>query len=309
MQLRDILSTALATAPLAVSAAGTLGFAVGNTNPDGSCKVQSDFEADFAAIQSNTAATIVRTYSSSDVYGNPCNTPSQVLPAAKSAGIKVLLGMWPDGGAYDKEKAAVDAADPTSFGDTLYGITIGSEGLYRGTYQVDDLLGWISDMQKDYPNTQLGTADSWNCWNNGSMDSIINSGIQLALANGFAYWQYQDISNATKTYFDDMAQALGHVQEVTGSLDKVHFMNGETGWPGTGGSDAGAAIAGDDNMKTYWQSAVCGLLDWGVDLFWFEAFDEPNKADAIGDDGQVASEKHWGSFDSTRTPKFDMHCS
>lgn len=23
-----------------------------------------------------------------------------------------------------------------------------------------------------------------------------------------------------------MAQALGHVQEVTGSLDKIHFMNG-----------------------------------------------------------------------------------
>jgi glucan 1,3-beta-glucosidase len=61
-------------------------------------------------------------------------------------------------------------------------------------------------------------------------------------------------------------------------------------------------------MKTYWQSAVCGLLDWGVDLFWFEAFDEPNKADAIGDDGVAASEKHWGSFTSDRQPKFDMKC-
>lgn len=94
MQLRDVLTTALTAAPLAVSAAGTLGFAVGNTNPDGSCKVQSDFESDFAAIQSNTDATLVRTYSSSDSFGNPCNTPSEVLPAAKSAGIKVLLGMW-----------------------------------------------------------------------------------------------------------------------------------------------------------------------------------------------------------------------
>lgn len=308
MQLRDILSTALATAPLAVSAAGTLGFAVGNTNADGSCKVQSDFEADFKAIQGNTNAQIVRTYSSSDVYGNPCNTPSEVLPAAKAAGIRVLLGMWPDGGAYTKEKAAVDAANPTQYGDTLYGITIGSEGMYRGTYNGDELLGWISDMQKDYPNTQLGTADSWNCWYNGSMDSIITSGIQLILANGFSYWQYQDISNATKTYFDDMAQALGHVQDVTGSLDKVHFMNGETGWPGTGGTDNGAATASDDNMKTYWQSAVCGLLDWGIDLFWFEAFDEPNKADAIGTNGEPASEKHWGSFNSDRSPKFDMQC-
>ena len=47
-----------------------------------------------------------------------------------------------------------------------------------------------------------------------------------SLANAFSYWQYQDISNATHTYFDDLAAALGHVQEVTGSLDKVHFMNG-----------------------------------------------------------------------------------
>jgi glucan 1,3-beta-glucosidase len=52
-----------------------------------------------------------------------------------------------------------------------------------------------------------------------------------SLANGFAYWQYQDINNATKTYFDDMAQALNHVQTVTGGLDKVHFMNGGTSNP------------------------------------------------------------------------------
>ena len=77
------------------------------------------------------------------------------------------------------EKHAIDEANVTTFGDTLYGITIGSEGLYRGTYQVNDLLGWISSMRTAYPNTQLGTADSWNCWNNGSMDSIITSGIQL----------------------------------------------------------------------------------------------------------------------------------
>lgn len=94
MHLRAILSTAVLATPLAVSAAGTLGFAVGNTNPDGSCKTQSDFEADFKAIQGNSGAKIVRTYSSSDSYGNPCGTPSEVLKAGKSAGIKVLLGMW-----------------------------------------------------------------------------------------------------------------------------------------------------------------------------------------------------------------------
>ena len=94
MLFRAAISTALLAAPLAVSAAGNLGFAVGNTNADGTCKSQQDFEADFQAISQNTQAKLVRTYSSSDSFGNPCNTPSNVLPAAKSAGFQVLLGMW-----------------------------------------------------------------------------------------------------------------------------------------------------------------------------------------------------------------------
>jgi glucan 1,3-beta-glucosidase len=232
MYVRSAITAALAATPLAVSAAGTLGFAVGNTNPDGTCKVQSDFEADFKAIASNSQSTLVRTYSSSDQYGNPCNTPSEVMPAAKAVGFKVLLGMWPDGGAYQKEKAPLVSADLAQYGDTLYGITVGSEGIYRGTYSENDLLGWLGDMQQTFPSVTIGTADSWNGWANGSMDGIITSGIKLILANGFAYWQYQELSNATKTYFYDMSQALGHIQDLTGSLDGIHFMNGETGWPG-----------------------------------------------------------------------------
>lgn len=94
MLFRAAALSALAVAPLAVSAAGTLGFAVGNTNPDGSCKTQSDYEADFKAIAGNTDCTLVRTYSSTDSFGNPCDTPTHIMPAAQSAGFKVLLGMW-----------------------------------------------------------------------------------------------------------------------------------------------------------------------------------------------------------------------
>ena len=216
-------------------------------------------------------------------------------------------------------------ADLEKYGDTVYGVTVGSEGIYRGTYSESDLLDWIDDMRSSFPNTLIGTADSWNGWANGSMDGIINSGIKLILANGFPYWQYQDINNATKTYFYTMASALDHIQQISGSLDDIHFMNGglcshqdlserytdmlaETGWPGDGGDDAGAAKAGDKNMEQYWNEAVCGALEWGIDLFWFEAFDEPNKADAIGDNGVAASEKYWGSFTADHKPKFSMKC-
>ena len=46
MQLRTFVTAALAAAPVAVSAAGQLGFAVGNTNPDGSDDESKDKAAD-----------------------------------------------------------------------------------------------------------------------------------------------------------------------------------------------------------------------------------------------------------------------
>jgi glucan 1,3-beta-glucosidase len=73
----------------AVSAAGSLGFALGTKNADGSCKVQSDYEADFDAIASASSAKVVRGYSASD-----CNSAQNILPAAKAKGFQVVLGIW-----------------------------------------------------------------------------------------------------------------------------------------------------------------------------------------------------------------------
>lgn len=35
-------------------------------------------------------------------------------------------------------------------------------------------------MKKTFPNTKIGTADSWSSWNNGSMDAVIRGPIDLA---------------------------------------------------------------------------------------------------------------------------------
>jgi glucan 1,3-beta-glucosidase len=57
-------------------------------------------------------------------------------------------------------------------------------------------------------------------------------------------------------------------------MDAVEFWNGESGWPTDGGSDFGAAQAGTSAAADYYKKAVCGLVDWGVNAFYFEAFDE-----------------------------------
>ena len=87
MRSTDLLVAVLATAPLAVSAAGTLGFALGMNNPDGSCKQTSDYEADFNALKPYTQ--LVRTYAAGQ-----CDQAQNIIPAAKNAGFQVLLGVW-----------------------------------------------------------------------------------------------------------------------------------------------------------------------------------------------------------------------
>lgn len=79
-----LLGIALATGHTLALKRGTLGFALGTKKPDGSCKVQSDYEDDFDAIKRETGATLVRGYSASD-----CDCAQNILPAAKAKGFQV----------------------------------------------------------------------------------------------------------------------------------------------------------------------------------------------------------------------------
>jgi glucan 1,3-beta-glucosidase len=87
MRVTSLISLALAASPLAVSAMGKMGFAIGSTNPDNSCKSQQDYETDFDVLKGVTE--IVRSYTSGG-----CDTAKNIIPAAKAKGFKVVLGVW-----------------------------------------------------------------------------------------------------------------------------------------------------------------------------------------------------------------------
>jgi len=89
MRVSTIPLIAIAFTPLAVSAAGALGFSLGTKKADGTCKYQADYEADFKTIVAASGSKLVRGYSASD-----CNCAQYILPAAKSQGFKVILGIW-----------------------------------------------------------------------------------------------------------------------------------------------------------------------------------------------------------------------
>jgi glucan 1,3-beta-glucosidase len=259
-----------AAAPL-VAAKGSLGFALGTKLADGSCKYQADYEADFDAIFSASGSKLVRGYSADD-----CNCAKYILPAAKAKGFQVVLGVWPDVDAsFTADRLALSTYVPL-FKDQVYGITVGSETMYRGNFTGKQLLEKIKAVKEDHPTIKkIGTADSWNKFADGTGDDLIKGNVTFILANAFAYWQGKTAGKeAIYTYFDDIQQALARVQMISGSMDKVEFWNGESGWPADGGSDFGAAKAGTSLAADYYKKAVCGLLDWGVNAFYFEAFDE-----------------------------------
>lgn len=136
--------------------------------------------------------------------------------------------------------------------------------------------------------------------------SVANAGGN-SLCNGFSYWQGQELSNSTGSFFDDMAQAFGHIQSVSGSLDKIELWVGETGWP-TAGDKYQNAVPGVDAAAKFFSEAVCGILDWGFNVFSFEAFDESWKPVSVGQDGHVADETHWGVMTADRKAKFSLTC-
>ena len=89
MRLSTLATTVVLTAPSLVSATGILGFALGTKKPDGTCKYTADYEADFDAISKASGSKLVRGYDADD-----CNYAQQILPAAKSKGFQVVLGVW-----------------------------------------------------------------------------------------------------------------------------------------------------------------------------------------------------------------------
>ena len=114
----------------------------------------------------------------------------------------------------------------------------------------------FSGLSAGVPGTPLTWARALKKYGTISLAEALRPGVRVA-TNGFTVDKtFFDSVEAVKTYFDDIQQALGHIQDVTGSLEGFEFWNGETGWPTDGGDDYGAAKAGTKNAEKYYHEAV-----------------------------------------------------
>lgn len=305
MRFSTVAAAILAASPALVSAKGTMGFSLGTKKADGTCKTQQDYADDFDAIKAASGATLVRGYSASD-----CNMASIAVPAAKAKGFQIMLGIWPDvESSFEKDLSAIVAV-ASSYADTIHAVTVGSETLYRGNFTGAELADKIRTVKSKLPKKmKVGTAETWNRLQDGTANDVIPVA-DILLINAFAFWQGASAGNdATKVFFDDVYQAMAHIEKIAGGPDKAPEMFvGETGWPTATGTDYENAKGGLENAKKYYQESYCAILDWGYNAFYFEAFDEPWKPKSVGKDGAAADETTWGAMTSDRKPKFSLKC-
>jgi glucan 1,3-beta-glucosidase len=103
--------------------------------------------------------------------------------------------------------------------------------MYRGNFTGAQLLARIQDTKSALNGDfKVGTADSWNKYQDGTADPLIKGGADILLCNAFSYWQGQTLANSSGSFFDDIMQAFGHIQNVAGSATSgPELWVGETG--------------------------------------------------------------------------------
>jgi exo-beta-1,3-glucanase (GH17 family) len=165
---------------------------------------------------------------SSRVFGRPplfFQAPAWASPADD-----VCVSRIP--GALEKDLNAIKAVYG-QYKAQIYAVTVGSETLYRKDFNGEQLVNQINTVKNALPGVKVGTADSWNKFADGTADPVIPA-VDIMLVNAFGFWQGQQINNASAQFFDDIMQAFGHIQEISGSTEGPELWVGETGWPGTG---------------------------------------------------------------------------
>ena len=164
---------------------------------------------------------------------------------------------------------------------------VGDETLCTGALTEDELISYIRRVKATgVPTT---TSDSW--------DKLLEhprvvSECDVVLVNIYPFWEGLDLSDSIE-YLDSRYRLI---KEAAGGKEVIV----ETGWP-SGGDANGDAVPGPENAARY----LADFMSWaearGVDYFYFEAFDEPWKADREGSVGA-----HWGVWDNDGLLKESM---
>ncbi|KHN95017.1 GPI-anchored cell wall beta-1,3-endoglucanase EglC [Metarhizium album ARSEF 1941] len=298
----------------ASAASNYLGFNSGATLADRSAKFKKDFVDEMKAAQGLTGApgtfNAVRLYTNIQAYSQ--DDPIEAFEAAIETGTKLLLGVWASGtDNIDKEISALHKAETkygTKFTDTVIGISIGSEDLYRDSVTGNKnkagvgnspatIVKFIETYKKAFKDSALGKVpvghvDTWDSWTNTSAKMVIDA------LDWVGVDEYPFYENGKSNGIDNAGSLFDRAYEATiAAVGGKPVWVTETGWPTTG-PNWDQAVPSVENAKTYWDEVGCRQLFNKVPTFWYNIRDS-------NPDNKV---KFAITKDLSTKPLFDLTC-
>lgn len=252
--------------------------------PEGPWPSRAQVREDVARLAPFTAA--IRTYSACD-YGD-------TIPlAAKTAGIKVWLGVWLGSDPLQNQRelrCGIDLAQ--RFPSVIQRLTVGNEVVFRREISIATLIATL-DKARAAIRQPVSYADIPAVWQQYPQ---IAGHVDEAAVHLLPYW---DDSHFLKR--GDARQESLNALRLLNQCRRAHpglpFIVGEVGWP-SAGRQRGAQIASrkfqGDFLAEFAGLAAQQSLYFNV----VEAFDQPWKAAAEGAVGA-----NWGVLDAERRAK------
>ncbi|OQR85184.1 glycoside hydrolase [Thraustotheca clavata] len=263
-----------------------------NWGPDSTnCKSASQILADFQILAKITKG--VRIYSITD-----CNQAQLVIPAAKSAGLKVWLGVWvgPDSSTFAAEKAKLSSLIQSGVVDSsILGIHVGSEAVYRKDVTPEQAIAYYQDIKNLFTTAGIKTlvtiADIGDTWiANPSMVEAVD----IVSANEFPFWENKDASEAASWFYMRMGPLIASAAKY-----KKQILISETGWA-TDGSAVNTGPATPAQAAKYFNDFQLLATQMNWNYFYFSSFDM-----AFNSNASITNnvEEHFGLYYANGTMK------
>lgn len=217
-----------------------------------------------------------------------CTEGNEFIPkVAKEFGLKTLVGAWL--GNDEKKNAAEMKGLKKLTEEGLVDIAaIGNEVMYREDLTEEQLLSYLYDFKKEFPEIQMGYVDAYYEF---SARPEITRACDIILSNCYPFWEGCPVD-----YSLPYMKEMYHQAKDAGAGKKVIIT--ETGWPSEEGGFEGS-LASEENFLRYFINTQEWCLKEGIEMFYFSSFDESWKT---GDEGDVGA--YWGLWDKKEKLKW-----
>lgn len=199
--------------------------------------------------------------------------------AKQEFGLKTAIGAWlsTNTAANEQEMNNLIAAARAGYVDIAI---IGSEVLSRNDLSETNLLNYLARFRAAVPGVPVTTAEVYGVL---AAHPNLMAACDVIFANYYPYWEGINVNDAVALVYVD------HLSLIARVGGKQVYVS-ETGWPSEGNT-INNAVANASNANYYFNDIASWARQQNIQLIYFEAFDEPWKADYEGPQGA-----HWGIF-------------